>query len=369
MGELYIGAMSGTSMDAIDVALVSFERQQPQLLGALSHPIPATLRNRLSAFATPSDNELAQMMELDVVIGREFAHAVNTLLHDSAISPSAVCAIGSHGQTIRHLPLSPFPSTLQIGDANIIAQQCGITTVADFRRRDMAVGGQGAPLVPAFHAAILRSNKETRVVVNIGGMANISVLPGDAQAPVIGFDTGPGNVLMDGWIQRHQGLGWDEGGCWAAQGEVDQALLQQLLDEPYFHQPAPKSTGRELFNEAWLLSRLSGKEAARDVQATLCELTAISITLAVEASAADCRELLVCGGGAYNTHLMSRLAAHLPAVRVAPTTRYGVDPRWMEAMAFAWLARQTLLKLPGNLPEVTGAKCPVILGAIYQANS
>lgn len=365
MKPLFIGLMSGTSMDAIDAVLVSFAESQPHIIASLSHPMAPAIRDRLSALATPQANELNQMMELDVILGREFAVVTNTLLQSAGVTAAAVRAIGSHGQTVRHTPTSRFPSTLQIGDANIIAELSGITTVADFRRRDMAAGGQGAPLVPAFHAAILRSADHPRVVVNIGGMANISVLPSDAQQAVLGFDTGPGNVLMDGWIQNQLGKGWDENGGWAAQGTVDEVLLQRLLDEPFFRQPPPKSTGRELFHAGWLLGKLGGNERAVDVQATLCELTARSIALAIGSTAADCAEVLICGGGAYNAHLVARVAANLSRCSVTTTSRYGVEPRWMEAMAFAWLARQTLANLPGNLPSVTGATHPVVLGAIY----
>ena len=355
-------------MDAIDAVLVRFDQHRPELVENLSAPLAPELRNRLAELATPGENELARMMELDVIMGRAFAEVSRTLLEKAHLTPDSVRAIGSHGQTIRHIPSGFFPSTCQIGDPNIIAEISGITTVADFRRRDMAAGGQGAPLVPAFHAAILRVSQRTRVVVNIGGMANISVLPAYPAGTVIGFDTGPGNVLMDHWIERAQGKGWDENGQWAAQGKIDEELLERLLREPFFHQAPPKSTGRELFSEGWLLSHLSGREQPVDVQATLCELTARSIAQAIQSVSSDCREVMVCGGGAYNAHLMQRLASNLAGATVVSTAEYGIEPRWMEAMAFAWLARQTLAGLPGNLPAVTGANHPVILGAIYPAN-
>lgn len=368
MAELFIGLMSGTSMDAIDAVLVDFDQPRPRLIDSLSHSLDAELRHRLAALAKPGENELHRLMELDVIMGRAFAAASQCLLEKAEVNPDAVRAIGSHGQTVRHLPSGPYPSTWQIGDPNLIAEQCAITTVADFRRRDMAAGGQGAPLVPAFHAAMLRSPHHTRVVVNIGGMANISVLPSDPVGVVSGFDTGPGNVLMDRWIERTHGKGWDENGQWAAQGEIDEALLARLLDEAYFHRQPPKSTGRELFNEAWLMARLTGQERAEDVQATLCELSARTIADAIDGAAPDVCEVLVCGGGAYNAYLMARVAANLPQAAVTTTARYGIEPRWMEAMAFAWLARQTLAGLPGNVPAVTGARHPVILGAIYPAS-
>ncbi|HEY0721786.1 MAG TPA: anhydro-N-acetylmuramic acid kinase [Gammaproteobacteria bacterium] len=367
MTELYIGLMSGTSMDAIDAVLVDFGQPAPLLIDSLSTPLAPELRHRLAALANPGEDELQRLMGLDVIMGRAFASASRTLLERASVGAERVNAIGSHGQTVRHIPSGPTPSTCQIGDPNIIAEQSGITTVADFRRRDMAAGGQGAPLVPAFHAAMLRTTHQTRAVVNIGGMANISILPAVSTQEVTGFDTGPGNVLMDRWIEQSLGKGWDENGQWAAQGEVDGKLLARLLDEPFFHLAPPKSTGRELFNEAWLGSRLSGLERPQDVQATLCELTARTIALAIGGAAPDCSEVMVCGGGAYNAHLMARLAANLPRAHVTTTASYGIEPRWMEAMAFAWLARQTLRGSPGNLPAVTGARHPVVLGAIYPA--
>jgi len=368
MTELFIGLMSGTSMDAIDAVLVSFDQHRPELINSLSQPVPPPLRHRLAELALPGENELARMMELDVIMGRAFADASCRLLEQAHLSSASVRAIGSHGQTIRHIPSGSYPSTCQIGDPNIIAELTGITTVADFRRRDMAAGGQGAPLVPAFHSAMFRTPQQTRVVVNIGGMANISVLPSNADDDVIGFDTGPGNVLMDRWIERTHGKGWDENGQWAAQGKIDENLLQRLLQEPFFHLAPPKSTGRELFSESWLLANLNGHEQPVDIQATLCELTARSISQAIMRSASDCRDVLVCGGGAYNAHLVERLSANLPGVFVTSSAAYGIEPRWMEAMAFAWLAQQTLAGLPGNLPTVTGAKHPVILGGIYPAS-
>lgn len=368
MAELFIGLMSGTSMDAIDAVLVSFDQPQPALIASLTQPIDPALRHRLANLANPADNELAHLMELDVIMGRAFAEASRALLTNAQMPAAKVRAIGSHGQTVRHTPSGPYPTTCQIGDPNIIAEQTGITTVADFRRRDMAAGGQGAPLVPAFHAAMLRTSQRTRVVVNVGGMANISVLPATPTSEVIGFDTGPGNVLMDRWIERTHGKGCDENGQWAAQGSIDEGLLQRLLQDPFFQLAPPKSTGRELFSERWLLSNLSGREQPVDVQTTLCELTARSIAQAIESITRDCREVLVCGGGAYNSYLMLRLAANLPGATVTSSATYGIEPRWMEAIAFAWLARQTLARLPGNMPAVTGARHPVILGGIYPAN-
>jgi anhydro-N-acetylmuramic acid kinase len=254
---------------------------------------------------------------------------------------------------------------VQIGDANTIAQLTGITTVADFRRRDMAVGGQGAPLVPAFHSALYRQCGVNRVILNIGGIANISILPGDESLPVSGFDTGPGNMLMDSWCQSRKNLPYDEQGQWAASGSVSGALLDTLTADPYFRLQPPKSTGREYFNLGWLLPQLPSGIAENDVQATLTELTAITIAAAIHEHSPQTEDVTVCGGGAYNTYLMQRLAANLSGIRLQSSADTGVEPRWIEAMAFAWLAQQTLNHLPGNLPAVTGASEAVILGAIY----
>jgi len=286
------------------------------------------------------------------------------------VSAAQIIAIGSHGQTIRHRPPgSPEGTfTLQIGDPNLIAELTGINTVADFRRRDMAAGGQGAPLVPAFHRAIFHSPNKNRVIVNIGGMANITWLP--AQGPVIGFDTGPGNVLMDTWIAEHLGKSYDQDGAWATSGQVCTTLLAELLAEPYFKMLAPKSTGRENFNRSWLedhLRRLVSTPALGDIQATLLELSAITIADSIKGLDQIPKEVFVCGGGAYNTALMQRLARLMPQDSVASTAALGVDPQWIEAMAFAWLAQQTLNHRPGNLREVTGATREVILGGVYYA--
>jgi anhydro-N-acetylmuramic acid kinase len=301
-----------------------------------------------------------------VEIGRAFADAALRLLRQAGIDPGSVRAIGSHGQTIRHGPRGETPFTLQIGDANVIAERCGITTVADFRRRDMAAGGQGAPLLPALHAALFAQPGRTRVVLNLGGIANITVLPGDPQQSIRGFDTGPANCLMDAWIARHHGVGHDEGGAWAAEGRVDQALLDALLADAYFASPPPKSTGRELFNLDWLAQRLAGDaHEAVDVQATLLELTARSAAQAIRTHASDADDVLVCGGGVHNPLLMAALRRGLAPLPVRSTQELGIDADFVEATAFAWLAKRRLDALPGNLPEVTGARGERVLGAIY----
>ncbi|HSC67983.1 MAG TPA: anhydro-N-acetylmuramic acid kinase [Cellvibrio sp.] len=365
--QLYIGLMSGTSADAVDAVLVDFSRNS-HLLAHHSASHTAEIRQQIHALTLPSDNEIDRMGELDTKLGKVFARACLELLAKAGVNPNHICAIGSHGQTIRHRPPgSPEGNfTLQIGDPNLIAELTGITTVADFRRRDMAVGGQGAPLVPAFHRAMFHSQSKNRVIVNIGGMANITWLP--EQGPASGFDTGPGNVLMDGWIHSYSGAAYDQNGEWAASGKVQLDLLANLLTEPYFAQTAPKSTGRESFNRAWLnksLAKLALQPVAADVQATLLELTATTIADSIRQLSSAAKEIYVCGGGAYNAKLMCRLQDLLSSDTVMSTAALGIDPQWMEAMAFAWLAQQTIERKPGNLCAVTGARKEVILGGVY----
>ncbi|HFD92504.1 MAG TPA: anhydro-N-acetylmuramic acid kinase [Gammaproteobacteria bacterium] len=363
----YIGLMSGTSMDAIDCVLVDFSHDMPRILGTRQTPIEEETRRRLIELSQGTDKELDEFAVLDNRVGHLFAETVIQLLQDCNVASGAIDAIGSHGQTIRHYPPgSPTANSLQIGNPNVIAQRTGITTVGDFRRRDMAAGGQGAPLVPAFHNAVFRSDTVERVVLNIGGIANITILPRDPQAPVSGFDTGPGNLLMDAWTARHRGAAMDRDGAWAASGEVNVPLLRQLLDDAYFHLPPPKSTGREYFNLTWLEPMLAEHPCtAADVQATLCELTARTISQAIEHHAPQTEEILLCGGGIHNKHLRKRLQAHLASRTLASTLEHGIDPDHVEAVAFAWLAKQSLEGKPGNLPSVTGADRRVILGGIY----
>ncbi|NOX75579.1 MAG: anhydro-N-acetylmuramic acid kinase [Gammaproteobacteria bacterium] len=359
----YIGLISGTSLDAIDAVLVDFDAPFPQLIHALNLPIPDSLHSALLELCQPGDNEIERMGRADVQLGERFAEAVRALLAATQREAGDILAIGSHGQTIRHLPALGF--SLQIGDPNRITQLTGITTVADFRRRDMAAGGQGAPLVCAFHAAMFSDSRRRRAIVNIGGIANATLLPAGGQGPVSGFDTGPGNGLMDLWIQRHQQQPYDTDGTWAASGEVNPALLATCLEDGYFAEQGPKSTGREHFNGEWLrqcLSRTGGDIALEDVQATLCELTATTIA---QATRDTCDEVIVCGGGAYNAQLMKRLAAQLGDMPLHTTDDLGLPAQWVEAVAFAWLARETLAGRPGNVPTVTGADGPVVLGAVY----
>lgn len=370
MPEYYIGLMSGTSMDAVDAALVDLGNRSPQLLAHHSLPLPAALRERLITVAQGGSATMAQLSELDVRMGHLFADAALGLLQQSNTAANRVRAIGSHGQTVYHRPHGPYPTSMQIGDPNIIAERTGIATVADFRRRDMAAGGQGAPLVPAWHDAVFRLHDRNRVVLNIGGIANITVLPANPQRPAIGFDTGPGNTLMDGWIKKHQRKNMDNCGRWAASGEVDVPLLHKLLRDPYFRKLPPKSTGREYFNMVWLdkiLKRHNKRMLTRNVQSTLCELTARSIHDAIQAHAPQTHEILVCGGGAHNLALMLRLQLLMDDIKVVSTEEFNVDPDFVEAIGFAWLAKRTLEGRAGNLPSVTGADNAVVLGGIYGA--
>ena len=363
MGDYYIGLMSGTSMDAIDAALVELNDAQCQLIDHHSHPIPESLKQSLLSLIEPGNDELARMMNCDVELGKLFAEATKELLKKSNTTASQVQAIGSHGQTLRHYP--DKATTLQIADANIIAQLTGITTIADFRRRDMAAGGQGAPLVPAFHKVIFSDYENDQVILNIGGIANITLLPKDKS--ISGYDTGPGNCLMDEIALQHLKLPYDRDGEWGASGHVHPGLLERMLNDPYFTRAAPKSTGREYFNQGWLDKILKSfpNLAAQDIQASLCELTAQTISDAIINSLPTAKRVLICGGGAHNSALMQRLDELLIEQQVDSTAKEDIDPDWVEAMAFAWLAKQTLENKPGNLPDVTGATQKVVLGAIY----
>lgn len=367
MSKYYIGLMSGTSLDGIDAAVVEFEPTF-KLIASHCEPIPSELKQKLQMLTLPGDNEIDQLGQADIALGKLCSQTVNNLLTASKIRRDQVHAIGSHGQTIRHRP--EFGYTLQIGDPNIISEQTGITTVADFRRRDMAAGGQGAPLVPAFHQAMLSNPQQDRILVNIGGMANITFLPANPADSVAGFDTGPGNILMDAWINHHKSCTYDHNGEWACSGLVNQELLSDLLSLSYFSEPPPKSTGREQFNLDWLLS-ITNKYLStppQDIQRTLLELTANSIADGIKQYVTSHTfELLVCGGGSRNPALVERIQALIPNNEVRISDDAGIDADWMEAAAFAWLAMQCLEGSYGNKPSVTGAKGDRILGAIYQA--
>jgi anhydro-N-acetylmuramic acid kinase len=367
---LFIGLMSGTSMDGIDAVVVDFSSNSPHLLASHQEPIPNKLQKTLRQLAQPGDDGIDQVGAADIEIGRLLAKAVNNLLHSSGLSSDDIIAIGSHGQTIRHRPDSETPFTLQIGDPNTIAQLTGITTIADFRRRDMAAGGQGAPLVPAVHANLFQQPDCTRVVLNIGGIANITLLPADGDSAVIGYDTGPGNTLMDSWCRQHINQPYDANGEWAASGQVIKPLLESMLADPYFKRPPPKSSGPEYFSPNWLQQQIATLQQPfthQEIQTTLLELTAQSISQAIQQHHIEIKELLVCGGGVHNQFLMQRLAELLKPTIVSSTADSGVEPDWLEALAFAWLAYRTLNGLTGNLPDVTGADSAVVLGGIYLA--
>ncbi|MFG0674007.1 anhydro-N-acetylmuramic acid kinase [Delftia sp. WSY_7] len=371
-----IGLMSGTSLDGVDGVLVDFA-EGTQVLWHASRGFDAALRAELLALNTPEGrDELHRAALAANALARSYAEVVRELLQATGLAPAQIAAIGAHGQTVRHRPqmFDGTGYTLQLNSPALLAELSGVAVVADLRSRDVAAGGQGAPLVPAFHQGVFGRPGETVLVLNIGGIANLSVLAGDGT--VLGFDCGPGNALMDGWCQTHTGQPYDDGGQWAATGQVLPALLDRLLAEPFLQQPPPKSTGRDLFHADWLAGHLSASAASAtsaadarpaDVQATLTEFTARACAGAVQRFGRGGGELLVCGGGAFNTQLMQRIAALLPGVAVDTTAARGLPPQQVEAAAFAWLARQALLGLPGNLPAVTGARGPRILGAIHPA--
>lgn len=363
----YIGVMSGTSLDGIDVVLAAIDEHLVVQLANHSHPIPLELKNAILAVCQGQQLTLSQLGQLDHRLGKLFAEAVQTLMDEQGLTHADVVAIGCHGQTVWHEPQGDAPHTMQIGDNNHIVARTGVTVVGDFRRRDMALGGQGAPLVPAFHHALLAHPTERRMVLNIGGIANLSLLIPDQ--PVKGYDTGPGNMLMDAWIWRQKGKPYDKDAAWASSGKVILPLLQQMLSDPYFAAPAPKSTGREYFNYGWLERQLAAFPgvAPEDVQATITELTAVTIAEQVLLSG-GCERVMVCGGGSRNPLLMARLAGLLPGIEVGTTDEAGISGDDMEALAFAWLACRTVSGLPGNLPSVTGASEASIIGAIFPAN-
>ena len=362
MPGLYIGLMSGTSMDGIDAVLVDLHNI-PKLLHHAHQPFSPQLRAALLALNEPGNDELHRAALAANALALGYATVVRTLLTQAHLASDRVTAIGCHGQTVRHQPQSGY--TLQLVNGALLAELTGIRVVCDFRSRDIAAGGEGAPLVPAFHRAVFAHPQQSRAVVNIGGIANITSLP--ARGDVIGFDCGPGNMLMDGWIMAHQNVSYDAGGAWAAQGAALPELLERLLTHEFFERAPPKSTGRDLFNLKNLEAVLAGNERPVDVQATLCDLTATAIARALNAHCADAREVYLCGGGARNDRLRKRLAALLPDRRVALTDELGIAAEPVEAAAFAWLAQRTLSGEPGNLPAVTGARGPRVLGAIYPA--
>lgn len=369
---LFIGLMSGTSLDGVDGVLAELGADATIRVLAHQHrSFPAELREQLLQLNTPGNDELHCAALAANALVRDYAAVVAELLRVGGVAAAQVRAIGAHGQTVRHRPQEFDASgyTLQLMNGALLAELCGIDVVCDLRSRDVAAGGQGAPLVPALHAALFASPDEDTAVLNLGGIGNLTLLP--VQGPVRGFDCGPGNALLDLWCRRHLGADYDDAGRWAASGRVDAALLQRLLAEPFLQRPPPKSTGRDLFNAAWLnraLQDMPRPLAPPDVQATLAEFTARTAVDALLAHASATHRLLVCGGGAFNVHLMQRIAALLPAAAVQSSAERGVPPEQVEALAFAWLARAFVDRQPGNLPAVTGARGPRVLGALYPAS-
>ena len=381
MRDYFIGLMSGTSLDGADGVLVNFSGDQIRIVTSATEPFPERFRAELLALNTPSDNELHRAALAGNELAAVYAKVVKRLVVAAAghgIFAEQIEAIGAHGQTVRHHPARPGEPagsgyTLQLNNPALLAELTGFDVVADFRSRDVAAGGQGAPLVPAFHQGVFGRADAMVTVLNLGGIANISILPAhgsaDGASDLLGFDCGPGNALMDAWCQQQTGQLFDAGGSWAASGKLLPALLSHLLDEPYFNAPPPKSTGRDLFSLAWLADKLApfSFERAEDIQNTLTELTASSCISSILHYAKDSAEVLVCGGGAFNGFLMQRLQAGLPTMQVRSSDANGLPPLQVEAAAFAWLARQAVCRQPGNVPGVTGAKGPRVLGAIYPA--
>ena len=356
-------------MDGIDAALIDCLTQKPHLVATHSKPWPESIRLQLQQAQQLDDEAVFGLNALDRAIAAQFAEASLELLDVAGTDVDEVIAIGSHGQTIRHRPQADKPISLQLGNGQHIADLSGIQTVSDFRRADIEAGGEGAPLTPAFHNAVLRSKAENRCVVNIGGIANITLLPADESLPVTGFDTGPGHNLMDGWIKQHKSLPYDNNGDWARSGQLNDALLAGLKADAYFQLPPPKSTGFEYFNQDWLQQHDVDALPAEDVQATLCELSAATIADAVLASETNVERVLICGGGVHNSYGLARLQSRLANIPVESTGMHGVQPDWVEAMAFAWLAQRHLENRPGNLPSVTGARESVVLGILNTPDS
>ena len=366
---LYIGLISGTSMDAVDAALVAFGDGGARVVATHSASIPDDLRRELHALAQDPAAAAIRFWTADARLGSVFAGTTLALLDTAGTDARDVAAIGSHGQTVYHAPRAATPITVQLGDPSVIAERTGITTVADFRRRDIAAGGEGAPLAPAFHRAVFSAPGVERGILNLGGIANLSVLPADPDQPPLGFDTGPANTLLDAYVRSRFAADMDRDAALAREGEVIPSLLAALLAEPYFDRTPPKSTGRELFNPSWLDARLAAHPEAgpHDVLRTLCELTVESAVSAIERFAPDAQEIWLCGGGARNPLVAARLAARAAPIRVDTTQTIGISPDWVEAAAFAWLAMRTLAGEAGNAPTVTGAERGAVLGGIYPA--
>lgn len=367
MSEQYLGVMSGTSFDGVDTILAEFDGKQIRILEHHETPMPKDLREALLQLSqTDAPLLLQTIYALDARLGEFYANAIENMLTAKNIDKQTITAIGCHGQTIRHFPNASPPFTVQLGDPNIIAARTNITTVADFRRRDLALGGQGAPLAPAFHQHFLSDENENRAILNLGGFANVTLLP--CSGNIKGFDTGPGNVLLDAWCEKHLHKAFDENGDWASSGTVNETLLEALLAHPFFKKQPPKSTGRDEINLAWVEEVLAGLNETisdKDVQATLTELTAISVSDAIQAHQPDTQTIYVCGGGAYNTYLLKRLSHHLPKLNIQTTETLNISPKHIEPALMAWLAYRTLNKQPIDLRHITGSEREVLLGGVY----
>ncbi len=361
---LYLGLISGTSVDGIDAVVASFDDERAELIAHVTVPYTQALcSDLLAAIADPKSCAVDRLGDLDARCGQAFAEAAASVRREAGVDAADIAAVGSHGQTLYHQPDAQPPYSVQIGDPAAIACATGIVTVADFRRQDVALGGQGAPLVPPFHRWLFADDGADVAVANIGGIANLTLLP--VQGPVTGFDCGPGNTLMDAWTRKHRGVAFDENGAWAALGNVDDRLLKRLLADPYLEREPPKSTGFEHYNLGWLEAAIPADMNPDDVQATLLEFTARSLSAALLDALPECRRLILCGGGAHNATLVARLRTGLRGIAVESSARHGIGPDWVEAAAFAWLARERLAGRPGNLPEVTGASRPTPLGGVY----
>ncbi len=368
MSELFIGLMSGTSVDAIDAVLMDFSKSNTYIVASFSQPLENLLRDKINR-AIAKQSWPQEITELDKKFAQASSQIVEKLLTKASLHANQICAIGSHGQTIWHDPNGTPPVSIQIGNIQQIANTTHITTVGNFRQADLDVGGQGAPLACAYHEKIFRDDKEYRAIINLGGIANITFLPADKTSDVIGFDTGPANTLLDAWIKKHQDLDFDKNGAWAKSGKINSGLLNLMLEDMYFKQLPPKSTGREKFNLIWLQYMLDQYEEfvpENDVQATLVALTVQSITNAIKTWTANISRVLLCGGGSHNSYLVSQLQNALQKIPVELTSTHGVSEKWMEAMAFAWLAKQTLEGKPGNISSVTGATKKVVLGELHK---
>lgn len=363
----YIGIMSGTSVDGIDAVLVEDSSAGLKMAGQHSREFPSDLKNDILQLLSTFQVHLKKLGEIDARLGISYAEAVNALLRETKVNPKNVLAIGCHGQTVYHNPRGEFPFTMQIGDGNKVAALTGIKTICDFRRMDVAFGGDGAPLAPAFHNGYLYSEQEARVILNLGGIANITILNKD-ESKVLGFDTGPANCLMDLWIQKIKNAKYDKDGQWAKSGTVNAELLNELCSEEYFTLPPPKSTGKELFNLAWLEEKLTKFKSLKshDIQSTLCEFTAKTVADAIVKYAPLCQAVYSCGGGSSNAYLQERLGHFLKGIKISTTDELGIPVQWVEAIAFAWLAKRRVEGKYGNIPSVTGAKSKVKLGAVYE---